>query len=105
MKKCERENCEHAATHSTTLNMPSIGVPIDLHSPLKMYVGIELCQDHAKELGKQFKWSENQSLKEAVVDLARSMRRADVDFDRTFHSVIKLTDPGYLQFLKTKKKD
>ncbi len=98
MAKCEHEGCTYNATHSVTLNVPAIGVPIDLHSPIKMYIGVELCRDHAKEFGKGFEWSENEGLREAIMATLEASGRSDADFDRTFHSVVKLDDAGYLQF-------
>lgn len=99
-KKCEFEGCEHTATHSVTLNIPAKGVPIDIHSPIKMYIGVELCKDHAKAFGEGFNWEDNLPLKEAILATLKTTGRSDADFDRSFHSAIKLTDPGYIQFLQ-----
>lgn len=99
-KKCEFDGCQHAATHSVTLNIPAKGVPIDLHAPIKMYVGVELCADHAKEFGKGFSWDDNEPLRSAIEATLRTTGRTDADFERSFHSTIRLSDPGYVQFLE-----
>lgn len=104
MKKCERDDCEHAATHSVTLNVPAMGVPIDIHQPIKMYIGIELCRDHAKAFGVDFKWRENEPLKDAIATTLSATGRSEADFDRAFHSVIRLDDDGYQQFLKLRER-
>jgi hypothetical protein len=98
MAKCERTDCEYNATHSVTLNVPAVGVPIDLHSPIKMYIGVELCRDHAKKFGDGFTWEDNEGLRDAIVATLAAAGRSDADFDRTFHSIVKLDDPGYRQF-------
>lgn len=100
MKKCERDDCERQATHSVTLNVPAMDVPIDIHQPIKMYVGIELCRDHAKGFGEDFDWAGNEQLKDAIATTLSATGRSEADFDRAFHSVIRLDDNGYQQFLK-----
>ncbi len=99
-KICEHDGCEHQATHSVTLNVPAKGVPIDLHSPIKMYIGVELCLEHAKEFGKEFSWVDNEPLRNAIESTLRVTGRSDADFDRSFHSTVRLNDPGYIQFLE-----
>ncbi len=102
-KNCEHEGCTHKATHSVTLNIPAKGVPIDLHRPIKMYIGVELCKDHAKAFGDGFKWDDNAPLKNAIESTLRATGRSDADFDRAFHSTVRLDDPGYIQFLELSK--
>ncbi len=99
MIKCEHTGCEHEATHSVTLNIPAEGVPIDLHHPIKMYIGVKLCLEHAKVFGKDFDWEDNLSMQEAIDASLLATSATKADYDRTFHSIVKLTDPGYLQFV------
>lgn len=103
MAKCENENCTHEATHSVTLNIPAKDVAIDLHNPIKMYIGVELCKDHAKSFGEGFDWDENKELREAIEATVATIGGGAADFDRTFHSAISINDHGYLQFLKVKR--
>ena len=102
MAQCEKENCTNPATHSVTLNVPAKGVPLGLHSPIKMYIGVELCLEHANEFGNGFTWADNESLTEAIEATVTATGASPVDFDRAFHRVIPLTNPGYQQFLKVK---
>ena len=99
MPKCDYKDCKCEATHSVTLNVPAEGVPIDLHRPLKMFLGIELCFQHATEFGKNFSWEENEHMKEAIDASLAVISSTKADYPRTFHSIIKLNDAGYLQFL------
>jgi len=101
---CEFDGCKCEATHSVTLNIPAEGVPIDLHRPIKMYIGIKLCLDHAKTFGKDFEWEDNESMREAIDESLRKTSATKADYDRTFHSIVKLTDPGYLQFMEFMEK-
>lgn len=103
MAKCENENCPNEATHSVTLNIPAKDVPIDLHHPIKMYIGVELCVEHAKSFGDGFDWAENRELQEAITSTLASTGHTDADFDRTFHSAIPITNSGYQQFMKVKR--
>lgn len=103
MAKCEKESCTYEATHSVTLNIPAKDVPIDLHHPIKMYIGVELCKEHAKSFGEGFDWDENKELREAIEATLAATGRSTADFDRTFHSAISINDQGYLQFLKVKR--
>lgn len=102
MAKCEKDNCEGEATHSVTLNIPATGVPIDLHTPIKMYIGVELCRKHADEFGKDFNWDENETLREAIEATVKGIGGSPADFERAFHSTIPITSNGYQQFLKIK---
>lgn len=102
MAKCEKETCAREATHSVTLNVPAKGVPIDLHAPIKMYIGVELCREHADDFGKDFDWDENESLREAVEASVTALGGSPADFDRSFHSTISINSDGYKQFLKIK---
>lgn len=103
MAKCQNENCNNEATHAMTLNVPAKDVPIDLHTPIKMYVGLELCLEHAKEFGKDFTWKDNRALQEAIEAALGASGRSEPDFDRTFHSAIPLHNDGYRQFLKLRE--
>jgi hypothetical protein len=100
MAKCENEKCDKEATHAVTLNVPAKDIPIDLHAPIKMYVGVELCLEHAKEFGADFSWSENQPLREAIEATLAATGRSEPDFERTFHSTVPINHHGYQQFLK-----
>jgi hypothetical protein len=102
MAKCENENCDKEATHSVTLNIPAIGVPIDLHSPIKMYIGVELCLEHANSFGEKFSWEENEPLRDAIEASVRALGGSPADFDRSFHAVCTLDSQGYQQFLQVK---
>lgn len=86
-----------------TLNIPAKDVPIDLHHPIKMYIGVELCREHAKAFGEGFDWDDNRELREAIEAAITATGGSDADFDRTFHSAISVNDHGYLQFLKVKR--
>lgn len=86
-----------------TLNIPAKDQPIDLHRPIKMYIGVELCREHAKTFGEGFEWAENQSLRDAIESTLATTGGSPADFDRTFHSAIPLNDQGYIQFLKVKR--
>lgn len=103
MAKCEHENCTHEATHSVTLNIPTKGVQFELHPPIKMYIGVELCREHAKDFGAGFDWEDNLPLKQAMENTLAATGRIEVDFDRTFHAAVHIDDPGYQQFLKVKR--
>lgn len=107
MAKCEVDGCEQVATHSVTLNIPAEGIAIDCHQPLKMYIGVERCLAHAKEFSKiSFDWDGNESLRDAIDDsLARYKTDTKADYDRSFHSVVSMTEPGYLQFLEAAKRN
>lgn len=102
MAKCEVEGCGQDATHSITLNIPAEGIAIDLHRPLKMYIGVERCLDHAKEFSKvTFDWPSNAPLRDAILDsLLRHESDIKPDYERSFYSVVKMTEPGYLQFVE-----
>ena len=100
MAHCEHAGCPNTATHSVTLNVPIDGVPINLHRPIKMYIGIIMCLEHARVFGKDFDWSDNEGLREAINESLTRTSASKADYDRTFHSVVKLTDPGYLQFIE-----
>lgn len=102
MAKCEHDDCPHEATHSVTLNIPAMGTPIDLHSPIKMYIGVELCREHADKFGDGFDWEENETLREAVESTVKAVGGSPADFDRSFHRSIPITNSGYQQFLKIK---
>lgn len=100
MPKCENENCEKEATHSITLNVPAKGIAIDLHTPIKMYVGVQLCHEHAKEFGSDFTWDDNYELREAIEATIAAAGLSEPDFNKTFHSVVSMNHDGYQQFLK-----
>ncbi len=95
-KTCEHQGCARAATHAPRLNIPAQGWPIDLHQPISMFIGIELCKDHAKTFGDGFKWSDNPKLKEAIEIVSRG--KAPPDFDRAFHTVTRLDSDEYRKF-------
>lgn len=102
--KCEHSGCEAEGTHSITVNIPAEGVPIDLHRPIKMYMGVELCLDHAKMFSKEFNWGENPDLQNSINESLAATSATKADYERTFTCIVKLTDPGYLQFLEFMKK-
>jgi hypothetical protein len=106
MAKCEVEGCDDQATHSITLNIPAEGVAIDLHQPIKMYIGVERCHNHAKEFSKlPFDWDSNGPLRDAIDDsLFRHKSDMKPDYHRSFHSVVKMTEPGYIQFVEMSSK-
>lgn len=99
MKNCEKTGCPRAATHAPRLNVPARGWAISLHQPIKMFAGVELCRDHAREFfaeaPAQF-WQQNPKLREAVEILAAG--KAPPDFDRTFGDVVRLDSEAYQQF-------
>jgi hypothetical protein len=103
MAKCENEGCDKEATHSVTLNIPAAGVPIDLHTPIKMYIGVELCREHADSFGEKFTWEENDSLRDAIEASVAALGGSPADFDRSFHAVCSLDSQGYQQFLLIKE--
>jgi len=90
--RCEEDGCKENATHSVTINIPAVGVPIDLHQPLKLYVDVKFCHSHAKEFGKYFSWKENEELKENIMGFVRDAKFGERDFNRTFASTIQITD-------------
>lgn len=102
--KCGQPDCEAEGTHSITVNIPAEGVPIDLHRPIKMYMGIELCLDHAKMLSKEFDWEENHDLRNSIDEALVATSATKADYERTFTCIVKVTDPGYLQFLEFMRK-
>lgn len=103
MANCEHEGCTKEATHSATLNVPAKGIPIDLHSPIKMYMGVVLCLEHAKAFGDDFTWEDNESLRDAIEATLEASGRSAPDFDRTFFDTVNIQSDGYRQFLKVKQ--
>jgi hypothetical protein len=97
MTICQHESCNRPATHAPQLQIPAQGWPIDLHQPVAMFIGVELCKDHATRFGDDFKWSDNLKIKEAVEFITRG--RAPPDFERAFHTVVRLDSEAYRTFL------
>lgn len=93
--KCEEEGCKEPATHSVTLNIPAVGVPIDCHQPLRLYVDVKLCKTHASNFGQFFSWDENEELHDKIVDFVYENKFGERDFRRTFSSAISLSDNNY----------
>jgi hypothetical protein len=98
--RCEEDGCKECATHSVTLNVPAAGVPIDLHQPLRLYIDVKLCHEHAKEFGRSFTWEENEELRDNIAAFVREAKFGARDFDRTFASSIRLEDPGFKEIQK-----
>lgn len=96
--RCEEEDCPAEATHSVTLNIPAAGVPIDCHQPMKMFIDVCLCHEHAKDYGKGFTWDENADLKDTITKFTREGNFGERDFEKTYHGVVGLNDRSYLNF-------
>ena len=103
MANCEHETCTNEATHSVTLNVPAIGIPIDLHAPIKMYMDTVLCLEHAKAYGLNFTWDDNESLRDAIESTLEATGRSQADFNRTFFDTLSIKNEAYRQFLKVKQ--
>lgn len=99
MKNCEKNGCPRAATHAPRLSIPAKGWAIELHQPLQMFCGVELCRDHAGEFfagdAPRF-WQENPKLRQAVEIMAAG--KAPPDFDRTFADVVRIDSSVYRKF-------
>jgi hypothetical protein len=98
MKTCDKQGCTRRATHAPVLQIPAQGWAIDLHQPISMTIGVELCKDHAATFGDGFKWSDNPKIKEVVEILTRG--KQPPDFDRAFHTVVRIDSEAYQKFLK-----
>lgn len=41
---CDRKDCKHGGKWAVKLNVPATGVPIDLHTPIGIVIGLVLCE-------------------------------------------------------------
>lgn len=50
MTGCGKIGCIRQARLAPKLHLPAAGLPIDLHQPATMLIGLKLCAEHATEL-------------------------------------------------------
>lgn len=87
---CDWHGCKEPATHSVRLCVPHSGIPIDMHRPLSIILGLECCIDHARQFDAQEMIKMNPDLFEAMT------RHVDVDLSRVFVEPILLDHPEML---------
>lgn len=87
------------------INVPATGVPIDMHQPLKIIFGIELCARHYGEINIK-DWLGDEKLRELFRIQARISAgnlAVPPDFDRAFISKVNLKDPAYLSMKNSRE--
>jgi hypothetical protein len=96
MIKCER--CDQPATHSTTVNVPAKG-DADRFPAAKLYLGEQCCFEHAKQVGEEFNLDDFKGLKDSIESNLKISGKIP-DFEKIFKRVVKLDDPGFMQYQK-----
>lgn len=99
MPKCNGEKCSSEATHAPLLQIPAEGWPLDMHQPIEMVMGLELCEKHTDEfIGRcdEFK-KENPQIGEIAAMTARAAGKWPTDYSRAVFKKVKLTSPEYLK--------
>lgn len=104
--KCARKGCEDEAVCALALNVPAMGCPIPEHEPIKLVLGLVLCDKHFKDEKPENFFSADSGIKSIIRDqLAmqgwqQCVKFAEPDFKRAFLSAVPFDDPNWIEFCK-----
>lgn len=84
---CQRQGCEKEATCSLAINIPATGCPIAEHDPIRVVIGLQLCDEHLAET-KAGDFFTSDGRLEKIVRI-RSRGLAEPDFKRAFVSRVE----------------
>lgn len=84
MMTCTEKGCEDPATHYPCINLPKVGVPIDLHLPLQLILCLPLCRKHAG--GYPIKGALPNKAKKQISRASYAQGMPAPDYDRAFIS-------------------
>lgn len=76
--------CESDATCALALNVPAVGCPIAEHEPIRIVIGLQLCDKHLAEAKAADFFGTDSRLEQTVRILASG--KAEPDFNRAFVS-------------------
>jgi hypothetical protein len=101
MEKCAMKECGKEAVTAVAICTPATGWPIDLHKPLRIIMGLCLCDKHFDELRQEYIVTDQ--LRD-IIRLQARMYGSEIppDFSRMFFERVKLDSKEYLTFQKTK---
>jgi len=89
---CQRKGCGAPAACGLALNVPAKGWAIDQHQPLRVVIGIVLCDLHFSEVKPSDFCSAPSDMRPMI--RAASAGRATPDFTRAFLSKVPLDHLG-----------
>lgn len=96
MTACSKTGCAAAATCAPKLCVPAQGVPIDIHQPMTMIIGLPVCAAHFAELKTELFLT--QITRRSFETMARAGKRIAPDFARAFLERIPLNGSEYQTF-------
>lgn len=99
IEKCAHENCDADSIVVPVIRVPAKGWPIDLHQPLKMIMGLHICDAHKAQF--DVKEMLNDDLRNIFKIAANG--KCEPDFDRAFVEWCKIGSAEYNALIKTRQ--
>ncbi len=99
--KCQRNECTREAECAIAINVPAKGCPIPEHDPLRMVVGLQLCDICAGE-EKAESYLSLPGYKDIFLVAAKGL--APPDFDRAFVTRVDFHSAEWRAMLKARSK-
>ena len=82
--KCQMKECQAEATAALALNVPAKGCPVAEHEPIRVVIGLQLCDAHLTTSKAEDFFGADSRLEQIIRIQAQG--RAEPDFKRAFVS-------------------
>jgi hypothetical protein len=98
---CQMKGCTVEATCGLALNVPAVGCPIAEHDPIRVVLGLQLCDKHLAETPPSDFFGADGRLEQIIRIQARG--KAEPDFKRAFVSAVSFESNEWQALIKNRK--
>jgi len=99
---CEHSGCASFATAGLVICVPATGHEIGDHAPIKVVIGLKLCDVHLALADPQEFFEADSRLKDSIRKAAKG--RCPPDFSRAFSSGLEFSSETWKDYLKRTNK-